>query len=50
MKRPGKPSGHARRHSKGPDTSQCQRGLVVAKHGRHVIVEDEAGERLICHP
>ncbi len=49
MKRPGKPSG-TRRSSKNADTSQCQSGLVVATHGRHVIVEDEAGERLICHP
>ncbi len=49
MKRPGKPSG-VRRNSKSTDTSQCQSGLVVATHGRHVIVEDEAGERLICHP
>lgn len=49
MKRPGKPSG-ARRSSKSTDTSQCQSGLVVATHGRHVVVEDDAGERLICHP
>ena len=25
-------------------------GLVVATHGRHVMVEDDAGQRLICHP
>ena len=25
-------------------------GLVVASHGRHVWVEDEQGERRICHP
>jgi ribosome biogenesis GTPase len=25
-------------------------GLVVASHGRHVWVEDAAGERRICHP
>jgi len=25
-------------------------GLVVASHGRHVWVEDEKGERRICHP
>jgi ribosome biogenesis GTPase len=25
-------------------------GLVVATHGRHVLVEDDAGDRLICHP
>ncbi len=27
-----------------------QPGLVVAGHGRHVLVETPAGERLICHP
>jgi ribosome biogenesis GTPase len=27
-----------------------QHGLVVASHGRHVLVETPAGERLICHP
>ncbi|MBS0343441.1 MAG: ribosome small subunit-dependent GTPase A [Proteobacteria bacterium] len=25
-------------------------GLVVASHGRHCLVETEAGERVICHP
>ena len=25
-------------------------GLVVASHGRHVLVEGASGERLICHP
>lgn len=51
MKRSGKPSANARRNAtKGPDTSQCHNGLVVATHGRHVVVEDDAGERLICHP
>ena len=25
-------------------------GLVVASHGRHVLVETPTGERLICHP
>lgn len=25
-------------------------GLVVATHGRHVVVEQTNGERLICHP
>jgi ribosome biogenesis GTPase / thiamine phosphate phosphatase len=25
-------------------------GLVVASHGRHVMVESEDGSRLICHP
>lgn len=27
-----------------------QAGLVVATHGRHVIVEQADGQRLICHP
>ena len=42
-KRPGKPS-------KDLDASQYREGLVVATHGRHVVVEDGEGERLICHP
>ncbi len=25
-------------------------GLVVATHGRHVVVETEQGQRVICHP
>ncbi|HVZ46287.1 MAG TPA: ribosome small subunit-dependent GTPase A [Ramlibacter sp.] len=28
----------------------AKRGLVVAGHGRHVLVETPEGERLICHP
>ena len=32
------------------DTSGCQPGLVVATHGRHVMVEPDEGPRLICHP
>jgi ribosome biogenesis GTPase len=27
-----------------------ERGLVVASHGRHVLVETPEGRRLICHP
>ncbi|MFM9879875.1 MAG: ribosome small subunit-dependent GTPase A [Burkholderiaceae bacterium] len=27
-----------------------QAGLVVATHGRHCVVEDTAGQQLICHP
>jgi ribosome biogenesis GTPase len=52
MKRHGKgaPQGRHGRPSKSADTSQCSSGLVVATHGRHVVVEDEEGERLICHP
>jgi ribosome biogenesis GTPase / thiamine phosphate phosphatase len=26
------------------------RGLVVANHGRHILVETPEGQRLICHP
>ena len=27
-----------------------QTGRVVASYGRHFLVENAAGERLICHP
>ena len=27
-----------------------QRGLVIASHGRHVVVESEDGSRRLCHP
>lgn len=30
--------------------THAQEGLVVATHGRHVVVESPAGERRICHP
>ncbi|MBI5927012.1 MAG: ribosome small subunit-dependent GTPase A [Aquabacterium sp.] len=52
MKRHGKgaPQGRHGRPGKTADTSGCSKGLVVATHGRHVVVEDEDGERLICHP
>lgn len=29
---------------------ELDRGLVVASHGRHVVVETPEGRRLICHP
>jgi len=29
---------------------ELDRGLVVASHGRHVMVETPDGQRLICHP
>ena len=32
------------------DRSTLDRGLVVASHGRHVVVETPEGRRLICHP
>ena len=52
MKRHGQaaPQGRHGRPGKHTDTSQCSQGLVVATHGRHLVVEDEAGQRLICHP
>jgi ribosome biogenesis GTPase / thiamine phosphate phosphatase len=30
--------------------STLQTGLVVAAHGRHCLVENESGDRLLCHP
>ncbi len=33
-----------------PVTAGTQSGLVVAGFGRHVLVETEAGQRVICHP
>ena len=50
MKRNSQHSAPARRVKKDVDTSQCSSGLVVATHGRHLIVEDDEGERLTCHP
>jgi len=38
------------RKPKVADTSGCTEGLVVATHGRHVVVEGDDGTRLICHP
>ena len=38
------------RPRKEADTSGCQPGLVVSTHGRHVVVEANDGQRLICHP
>ena len=45
MKHSGKPAGHAR-----PAVSGTEPGLVVAGFGRHVLVEKDNGDRLICHP
>ena len=50
MKRHGHNAPLRKAKGKDADTSQCQRGLVVSTHVRHVIVEDEQGQRLICHP
>ncbi len=32
------------------ERAALDRGLVVASHGRHCLVETPEGERLICHP
>ena len=37
------------KHKSGP-VSALQNGLVVAGFGRHVMVETDTGERIICHP
>lgn len=29
--------------------SALNKGLIVANHGRHFVVEDDAGKRVICH-
>ena len=41
MSKPAKPA---------PAIAGTQPGLVVAGFGRHVLVETEAGQRVICHP
>ena len=25
-------------------------GLVISGHGRHVLIETDSGERILCHP
>ncbi len=45
MKHSGKPAGSARTAISGTEA-----GLVVAGFGRHVLVEKDNGERVICHP
>jgi ribosome biogenesis GTPase len=32
-----------------PGAGQAEAGLVVGAHGRHVIVETDAGSRILCH-
>lgn len=49
MKR-GHGGGRTARSKAAPSHEGTTGGLVVATHGRHVVVEDEAGHRLICHP
>ncbi|HIV73333.1 MAG TPA: ribosome small subunit-dependent GTPase A [Candidatus Aquabacterium excrementipullorum] len=36
--------------SKGAGADVGEEGLVVATHGRHVVIETTDGSRLICHP
>lgn len=43
-----KPSGPPR--AGGSTVAGTQPGLVVAGFGRHVLVEAESGQRVICHP
>jgi ribosome biogenesis GTPase / thiamine phosphate phosphatase len=51
MKRPGsKGASSGRRTGRIADTSGCTSGLVVANNGRHIVVENEDGTRLMCHP
>lgn len=42
MSKPARPA--------APPTAGTQPGLVVAGFGRHVLVETDSGERVICHP
>ncbi|MBW8720348.1 MAG: ribosome small subunit-dependent GTPase A, partial [Polaromonas sp.] len=42
MSKPSRPA--------APPTAGTQPGLVVAGFGRHVLVETDSGERVICHP
>jgi ribosome biogenesis GTPase len=50
MKRPSSATGRRGRPVREADTSQCHSALVVSTHGRHVVVENDDGTRMICHP
>lgn len=50
MKRGHGSSRPARSKDKAPNTEGTEAGLVIATHGRHVVVESPDGERRICHP
>jgi ribosome biogenesis GTPase len=50
MKRGHGSSRPARSKDKTPNTEGTGSGLVVATHGRHVVVESPDGVRRICHP
>ena len=32
-----------------PSSAEHPHGLIVSAHGRHVVVEDGAGARILCH-
>ena len=40
----------ARHRTGSPVTAGTRSGLVVAGFGRHVLVETDSGQRVICHP
>lgn len=50
MKQHGHARGNARRDARRSATPEGEKGLVVAAHGRHIVVERPDGSRLICHP
>jgi ribosome biogenesis GTPase / thiamine phosphate phosphatase len=45
-----RPPRHAAKGTRKGAQDDCEEGLVVATHGRHVVVEQTDGQRLICHP
>lgn len=49
MSKASRPASPVARAGAAPPAG-TQAGLVVAGFGRHVLVETESGERLICHP
>lgn len=50
MKRSQRSAPQTSARKAGIDDSQCEQGLVVSTHGRHLMVEDDQGQRRICHP
>lgn len=47
---PGRTGGRHDKRAKGTGEPAGRSGLVVATHGRHLVVEPAEGPRLICHP
>ena len=41
---------HSNSNSKAAQQAALQEGLVIASHGRHVMVETPQGQQVICHP